>query len=113
MTEKEKIQQLEEKIAEYEAILNKLKGGSRIVGELLAPAYKVGKDTWARVSTGGVDQVVPVNDSVLFNKGKLELEVGDEVVLLENNLVDVVPKELKPKKEIATMKLAKWEDIGG
>jgi len=113
MTEKEKIQLLEEKIAEYEAILNKLKGGSRIVGELLAPAYKVGKDTWARVSTGGVDQVVPVNDSVLFNKGKLELEVGDEVVLLENNLVDVVPKELKPKKEIATMKLAKWEDIGG
>lgn len=113
MTDKEKITVLERKLAEYEEILKKLKGGNRVIADLLTPTYSVGEDMWARVSSGGTDQVVAVNNSVMFKKGKLELEVGDEVVLLENNLVDVVPKELKPKKELAKMKLAKWEDIGG
>lgn len=114
MTLTEKIEILETENAQYKAILEKLQVGEKAIGRALTKPFKVGNAEYVRVAMGQQELVVSLVSSVLFGKGKpFPVSPNDEVVILSNNLIDVIPKELKEKKKPSKIKLTKWEQIGG
>lgn len=114
MAEKEVyVKELEEKIKAYENLLSDILQKEKFIAKIVAGPEDFEGKQFFRVSAGAGEKIVTANLGRLF-KGEEKIEVGNEVVLIGETIMSVMPKKLeqKPAKMPLSM-LADWSEIAG
>lgn len=111
MTDKQKIEALEDKIEKLEGLLEKILSEKKTLTKIAAGPFQHEKTKWYRLESGGIAWF---EESKFFKKFKGDLEIGMEVLVVNEFIVDVLPEQLFIKKEIQnTFDLIDWDHIGG
>lgn len=115
MTDKDQINQLEEKISELQDILGELLAQPKQLATIVAGPFTNKDSIYYRAKQGESPLIATYKGDILFGDTSItEIKEGTEVVLLNGAIVDIVPEVLKPKIKVKnTFKLISWNEVGG
>lgn len=107
------VKALEKRVSEYEAMLAKILDKEKTVATVVSGPEEKDGTKYYRVQAGSSHRIV-THTPRLFDLVETVLKPEDEVVLLGESIISVLPKRLETVKErIPLTKLVKWEEIGG
>lgn len=106
MTQQEEIQQLREKLEEYEAIINDMMNGPYHEGLVTSNEW----NNMFRVLSGGEDIIVSRNP---LEESLASLKKGMKVLLSKGGIAHLLPDELMIEEPPVKFDFVNWEEIGG
>lgn len=109
------IEQLKEKIASYEEMLENALEKPKETGTVKAGPIKENGVDYYRVTLDTGSTILAVfQEELMFGRNKgLILQPETDVILLKGLIVAVLPDKLKILEEVPEMELVRWDDIGG
>lgn len=113
MSDKEKNELLEEKVAHMSRILNEALNQPKMVGNIVAGPFKHEKSQWYRVEINGNVIVALFEGNQLFEKATKELKRDTKVMLVNGLIVQTMPNVLEVIKEKPKFDLINWNQVGG
>ncbi len=109
-----KISELSQKISKYEDMLEQiLDETDKIIVQVSAGPFKREGKVFYRGNVGGGSMLLTYTEGASFLEKNVKPEIGDEVIVINGNIISVVPSELVSKKEAVKFKLIGWNQIGG
>lgn len=115
MTNQEKIEKLEERIKEYEEMLEEALGQPKTFGKIIAGPLKEAGQTFYRVELGDGQRSIlsRYTQTLMFKSHKQVLVQGTEVVMMNGLIVSVLPEPLQIHEQMPDLHLISWDEIGG
>lgn len=115
--QEEIIEQLEEKVRSYEAMLEESLGNRsiKIAKTIAGPIHDSGKNYYTvQYSEGGGEGIVTYQETIIFkDTSPKSIKIGTDVLIKEEVIVGIMPEKLKRVEELPVFNHVKWDVIGG